>query len=225
MRGKIRDLSRGQTVVDIGCGDARFLALSRDHGSERRIGIEASRDMIRRIPEWQKECTLEWPDDRDIAKAKIEDASDTIIRGGFEEVLTQGCINADLSFSSFSLICLPNPSRTVELIRNCLKVRGRLIIVTNTFITDKWQLPENSNSRIDIGLNRIDEVGMSELEGKMFRQILELNNKEGEARPLGIQDYVHTIQAIADAFSNPDWNVLESKLYKPQGCHLANEFE
>lgn len=211
LRRTLARLVPGQDVLDAGCGSGRWLAELEKHGARTYVGVDASRSMLRQIPDAE---IIRWPDP-DLVDHLLASRR-SFIEGHIQQVLPELGPVATVVLSSFNVVCFDDPVDPLMAMRECLREGGALVCVTNVFVPASLA-PDATRCEQSI---RVDLSQLAEqppmASRQLFRHVLHLPSGS-----VPLQDHLHRLDEFAAAL-RVGWRVESAELFSAQGCLLVD---
>jgi SAM-dependent methyltransferase len=217
-RRTVRGLAAGRTAVDIGCGKGQLLAAM--DRARLLVGIDASADMVRHIPDAPGRAKVNWPVAPQQLEALLAQQREVIVCGQIEDVLPALGMQMDVALSAFNIVCFADAAVPLAIMHRCLKPGGRLVAISNVWVPRELA-PDGADPRMAraIDLHAAVRNWPADLPtGLRFQLVLHLRTPRGEPHALALVDHVHTLVTYARALPQADWEVEGLLLYPPEGC-------
>jgi SAM-dependent methyltransferase len=221
-RGKVQALSKGRDVADIGCGKGQLLPAMDE--ARLLVGIDASADMVRDIPDVAGRTKAGWPLEPQALATLLREQRQLIFCGHMEEILPALGVQFDLALSAFNIVCFEDVAFPLESMHRCLRPGGRLVAISNIWVP-REVAPEAGNyaAARAIELRSAARAFPDDLAtGLRFRLVLALRSPQGDLYAYPLLDHVHTLGAYARALDPARWQVEEMLLYPPEGCTVVD---
>jgi SAM-dependent methyltransferase len=224
-RHKMQSLAPGLVAADIGCGKGQLLA-AMEH-ARLLVGIDASADMVREMPEAAGRKKVVWPVAPHQLAGLLQDQRQLIVCGRMEDVLPGLGMPLDLALSAFNIVCFADPAAPFDIMHRCLRPGGRLVAISNLWVP-RDLAPREKDVAVAraVDLHAAARTHPQDLAaGQRFRLVLELRSPQGELTPYPLLDHVHTLGAYARALDPARWAMEEVLLYPPEACCVVDPAE
>jgi SAM-dependent methyltransferase len=220
-RRKVESLAAGLVAADIGCGKGQLLSAM--ESARLLVGIDASEDMVREMPEAAGRNKVVWPV-RAQELAGLLQERQLIVCGRMEDVLPGLGVALDLALSAFNIVCFADAAVPLAIMHRCLKTGGRLVAISNVWVPRELapQAADLTAAR-SVDLHAAARACPQDLApGQRFRLVLELRSPQGEPAPYPLLDHVHTLGDYARALDPASWAVEELLLFAPEACCVVD---
>ena len=236
IRLQLAEIAPGGLVGDFGCGHGRLLSMIR--GEDRRIlGVDSSRAMLGRIrsedepprsllfddssgqPASSGRCSfppvpiITAPADPARVQLELLTRREVFVEAALEDLVPRlgglGCL-VDAAINSFNAICFSHPRLAVNAVRQGLRVGGNLYFTSNVVVPTEVLPPQWTALECDMFA---PEFASRVPDADVFRLVL-----HSPTGPVPIEDHLHTLRMMAEAFAPDEWTVLEALLFPPEGC-------
>lgn len=209
-------LPREGTIGDFGCGSGRLLPMLRGEG-RKIVGVDSSREMLDLIPLAGERGNVTEMVSADILEEQLRSRDEFFVCADLQQYLPylgQRSFRFDAGVSSFNAVCFSHPTHPVKAIRRCLKPSAPLFFTSNVLVPSS-ALPEQwQEMPVDLSDVRLHRAYPQQ---KLFRHVL--HTRQGD---VPLQDHVHHIGMLRDAFRTDLWRVEEARLFPAEGCeHLS----